>query len=46
MSEHEHTEPGPDERDENVDDLDVPDEQQEDVAGGRSIKESQERQWK
>jgi hypothetical protein len=34
MSEHEHTEPQPDERDETVDDLDVPEEQQDDVAGG------------
>jgi hypothetical protein len=34
MSEHEHTEPQPDERDETVDDLDVPEEQQDDIAGG------------
>jgi hypothetical protein len=36
MSEHEHTEPQPDERDETVEDLDVPEEQQDDVAGGLS----------
>jgi hypothetical protein len=38
MSEHEHTEPQPDERDENVDDLDVPEDQQDDIAGGRNVK--------
>lgn len=36
MSEHEHTEPTPDERDENVEDLEVPEGQQEDVGGGYS----------
>jgi hypothetical protein len=34
MSEHEHTEPQPDERDDAVEDLDVPESEQEDVAGG------------
>jgi hypothetical protein len=34
MSEHEHTEPQPDERAEELEDLDVPEGQQEDVAGG------------
>lgn len=34
MSEHEHTEPEQDERAEEVEDLDVPEGQQEDVAGG------------
>jgi hypothetical protein len=34
MSEAEHTEPEPDEREESVDDLDVPEGQQEGVAGG------------
>lgn len=34
MSEHEHTEPEQDERTEDVEDLDVPEGQQEDVAGG------------
>jgi hypothetical protein len=38
MSDHEHTEPQPDERDETVEDLDVPEEQQEDLAGGAGIK--------
>lgn len=34
MSEHEHTEPEKDEREEDVEDLDVPEGQQEDVGGG------------
>jgi hypothetical protein len=34
MSEREHTEPEPDEREEGVEDLEVPEGQQEDVAGG------------
>ena len=34
MSEHEHAEPEPDERAEEVQDLDVPEEHQDDVAGG------------
>jgi hypothetical protein len=34
MSEHEHTEPEQDERADAVEDLDVPQEQAEDVAGG------------
>jgi hypothetical protein len=34
MSEHEHTEPKQDERAEDVEDLEVPEGQQEDVAGG------------
>ena len=34
MSEHEHTEPEQDERSEDVEDLDVPEEQATDVAGG------------
>lgn len=34
MSEHEHNEPQPDERAEEVEDLEVPEGQQEDVAGG------------
>ena len=44
MSEHEHTEPQPDERDETVDDLDVPEEQQDDVAGGASWKVQQDKE--
>jgi hypothetical protein len=36
MSEHEHTEPEHDERTEDVEDLDVPEGQQTDVAGGFS----------
>jgi hypothetical protein len=34
MSEHEHTEPEADERSEDVEDLEVPEGQQEDIAGG------------
>ena len=34
MSEHEHTEPEQDERADDVEDLDVPEGQQEEVAGG------------
>lgn len=34
MSEHEHTEPEQDERADEAEDLDVPEGQQEDVAGG------------
>lgn len=34
MSEHEHTEPEPDEREEAVEDLEVPEGQQQNVAGG------------
>jgi hypothetical protein len=34
LSEHEHTEPEADERREDVEDLDVPEGQQDDVAGG------------
>jgi hypothetical protein len=34
MSDHEHTEPEPDERDDTVEDLEAPQDQQEDVAGG------------
>ncbi len=34
MSEHEHTEPEKDEREEDVADLEVPEGEQEDVAGG------------
>jgi hypothetical protein len=34
MSDHEHTEPQPDERVEEVEDLEVPEGQQENVAGG------------
>jgi hypothetical protein len=34
MSEHEHTEPEPDEREEGVEDLEVPEGQKPDVAGG------------
>jgi len=37
MSEHEHTEPQPDEREDTVDDLEVPEGQQKDVAGGLKI---------
>jgi hypothetical protein len=39
VSEHEHTEPDRDERDETVDDLDVPEGQQEGVSGGIKIEE-------
>ena len=34
MSEHENTEPAPDERDEGVEDLELPADQDEDVAAG------------
>lgn len=34
LSDHEHTEPEQDERREEVEDLEVPEGQQEDVAGG------------
>jgi hypothetical protein len=36
MSEHEHTEPEPGEREQDLEDLDVPEGQQEDVAGGHT----------
>lgn len=36
MSEHEHAEPEQDEREKDVEDLEVPEGQQEDVAGGFS----------
>jgi hypothetical protein len=39
MSEHEHTEPEPDERDDAIEDLEAPQDQQEDVAGGMMQKD-------
>jgi hypothetical protein len=37
MSEHEHTEPQPDERSEDVEDIEAPEGQQEDVGGDPMI---------